>query len=99
MENLKNILYEIIKKKGLERLFLEHRAVKLWNKIVGKPIADKTDAVDCDDGVLKVFCPDPVWRNELVFLKKDIIKKINKYFGREIIKDIRFVAYRRRENG
>jgi hypothetical protein len=34
---------------------------------------------------------DSVWRNELNINKRKIVEKINKHFGKEIIKNIRFI--------
>ncbi len=90
MENIGNIIYNLLKKKGLERRVYEYRVCKVWKDIVGDGIARKVKAVHCKDGILYLYSIDSLLRSEIFNLKKDIIKKINDYFKRKIVKDLRF---------
>ena len=42
------------------------------------------------DGKLFVHVPQAEWRNELIFLKKDLIEKINTTMHQDIVNDIIF---------
>ena len=42
-------------------------------------------------GKLFVRVKTPTWRNELVFLKSEIISKLNRRVGKKVVKDIVFV--------
>jgi predicted nucleic acid-binding Zn ribbon protein len=95
MDKLKDIVERMIKVSGMEEVYLEYRVVRDWKNIVGEGIARNVKAVECREGILKLFCPNAIWRNELIFLKKDIIKKINDFIGKEVVRDIRF-TYKRR---
>lgn len=95
MENLSNILFQFFKKKGLEKRFYEYQVIKEWENIVGEGIALKVKAVNCKDGILYLFSSDSIMRAEIYNLKNEIIKDINKFFKRKIVKDIKFT--RRKE--
>jgi predicted nucleic acid-binding Zn ribbon protein len=75
---------------GLSRKIEEYTAMDLWPVIVGERIAKVTIAERFHDCKLYVHVTRATWRNELVFLKKDIIDKINATMGKEIVKDIIF---------
>ena len=61
-----------------------------WPAIVGEQIAKVTTAERLEAGKLFVHVTRSTWRNELIFLKADLIAKINAYVNREIVKDIIF---------
>lgn len=61
-----------------------------WPKIVGEKIAAEASAEKIENKVLKVSVLNSAWRQELTFRKREILEKINTYFGEEIVKDIQF---------
>ena len=61
-----------------------------WPQIVGEQIARVTSAERIDGGKLFIHVTRSTWRNELVFLKKALIEKINREMSQEIVKDIIF---------
>ena len=65
--------------------------VNMWSKIAGKEISNVTEATHIEKGVLFVKTATPVWRNELMFKKKEIKDKINNKLSKTTIKDIRFI--------
>mgnify|MGYP000869577310 CR=1 FL=1 len=77
---------------GIVRKVKRSQAVFMWNDIVGSPASNVSEAVSCRGGVLFVEVKNSVWAAELSLLKRDIIKKLNRYLGRGTIKDIRFKA-------
>ena len=80
---------------GLDTKLAETRARLLWPDVVGRPLSDVSSAFRVERGKLFVAVSNPSWRNELVFLKAEIIRKINRRLGRSAIKDILFVLERR----
>ena len=74
------------------------QAVYIWDDIVGPNAAKVSSAVACRDGVLFVEVKNSVWAAELSFLKRDIIKRLNRRLGRGTVKDIRFRATGRNFN-
>ncbi|MEN3043687.1 MAG: DUF721 domain-containing protein [Candidatus Hydrothermales bacterium] len=95
MENLHKILLEFFKSKGLEERFYEYQVIKEWHKIIGEGLAKDVEAVDCKDGILYLFSTDSLLRSEIYSLKREIIKSINRYFNKKIVKDLKFI--RRKE--
>jgi len=90
MENIGEIIYTLFKKEGLERKIYEYRVCKVWKDIVGEGIAKKVKAVYCKDGILYLYSTDSLMRSEIYSLKKEIVKKINSFFNRKIVKDLKF---------
>ena len=91
MQQLKSAIKLFLKNNGLEKGVKQQNAISIWEEIVGKKIALNTDAESVEHGTLTVKTSSSTWRQELMFNKRDIIEKINKKLGHNIIKDIRFI--------
>lgn len=76
---------------GIGKKIREYDAVLQWNKVVGERIASVTEAVKIEKGVLVVRVQNGPWRNELSLLKNEVIEKLNRTLGEELVKEIRFV--------
>ncbi|OGC14879.1 hypothetical protein A3J90_00075 [candidate division WOR-1 bacterium RIFOXYC2_FULL_37_10] len=80
----------------LKNIFCDSKLLKclngvlLWEKVVNKKIAKHTQAVKILNKVLYVVADSSVWAQELNFLKREIIDKINKEANEILVKDIRF---------
>lgn len=61
-----------------------------WPEIVGEFIAKKSKAVKIENQILYVETDSDVWRQEMLFRKKEIIRLIQNKYGLEIVKDIIF---------
>jgi predicted nucleic acid-binding Zn ribbon protein len=85
-----NSIQAILNDYGLLPRLKQFEVLNLWSDIVGEQVAKVTKAERIDHGQLIVRVERPVWRNELMFLKKDIIAKINKMMKEEIVKEIIF---------
>lgn len=91
-----DVLTDVLQQYGLTQRLKEFQAVEYWPEIVGDRIAEITHAREVRDGRLYVEVASKdnassAWRNELFFLKADIIAKLNKKIGQNIIHDIMFV--------
>ena len=75
---LGSALNKMIKLYGLETPIQQNQAIFLWNEIVGEQIAAHTTAEKISYGKLYVKVSSPVWRNELIFQKEEILNQINK---------------------
>ena len=85
------VLQNLLKNLGLEKRIKEQKLILDWDKIVGNKIAEKTKAFKIEGNKLFVKVESPSWRNELFYLKKDIINKLNQSVKQEVIKDIIFL--------
>jgi len=75
---------------GLQGKLKRYELLDRWPEIVGDQIAQVTKADHLEGDKLFVRVTRSTWRNELLFLKRDLIDKINASMKQEIIKDIIF---------
>ena len=80
----------VLQQLGLGPRLKQYEVLDKWSSIVGDHIAKVTTPQRMDSGKLLVHVTRSTWRNELVFMKKEIISKINKAMNQEIVKDIIF---------
>lgn len=87
---IKDALGGLFKSLKIEKRVREAGAAHIWAETVGDDIDRVTQVVGVENGVLKVIVKDSVWRQELVMMKFEIVRKINDRLGEAVIKDIRF---------
>ncbi len=85
---INNVFDKLIKKYGLESQVRQHEALFLWEKVVGENIAKHSRTEKISYGKLIIKVDSPVWRNELLFQKADILNKINGLLNGTNITDI-----------
>jgi len=62
----------------------------LWQVSVGETIAREAKPGAFKDGILIVNVSSSVWMQQLTFLKRDMIEKINNVLECDMVKEIRF---------
>jgi len=87
---LQSALATVVQELGLGLKIQQSKVLDDWPVIVGEQIANVTVVERFDAGKLFVHVTKSTWRNELIFLKGDLIAKINKHMNEEIVKDIIF---------
>jgi len=60
-----------------------------WRAIVGEEVAEHVQPSALDKGILTLESDSSVWRQQINFEKKDLLKKIQTRVGVDIIKEIR----------
>ena len=90
MTPISGVLQKILQQYGLEGKLREYQVLNRWEEIVGKTIAAHTapDSIRFKKLILKV--DSSAWMQELSFLKKDLIEKVNHAFQTPLIRDIQF---------
>ena len=91
MQHIQKAIKSFLKSAGLENGIDQQKAMEIWADVVGKKVASNTLAKSVEHGTLTVETKNPVWRQELLFQKKEIIKTLNKKLKKNIIKEIRFL--------
>jgi|TARA_Y100000031_G_C8108619_1_gene332315 predicted nucleic acid-binding Zn ribbon protein len=91
MIKLKTALESTLKETDSQEIVIQGKAITLWPKAAGKEISKVTEATDLRKGVMFIKTENSSWRNELMFQKEEIIKKINTLLNNNIIKDIKFI--------
>ena len=103
-ENIKNVLPRFMISLGQGKSYQTQLFMYHWNEIVGDSIANHVSPVRMDFHTLFLTADAPVWANELRYMERELIDKINAFVCEELVKEIRFcypkekVATRRRTN-
>ncbi len=78
---------------SLERASPSASALLAWPVVCGSAVADRTRALDFQDGVLRVEVADAGWKSELQALAPRYLAAINRY-TREPVQRIEFLMIR-----
>jgi predicted nucleic acid-binding Zn ribbon protein len=89
-KELNSILETSIRSLGLSHGIAQGKVLNEWNTIVGEHIANVTKPERFDKDTLIISVTSSAWRNELLFYKENILKKIATLVGDGIVKDLRF---------
>jgi len=68
------------------------RVRDIWEEALGSFVSEHTKPAVFKDGLLIVDVNNPAMMQQLFFLKKEVIVKLNKAIGKDVIKDIKFKA-------
>lgn len=69
--------------------FKRYRLKLDWASVVGSSVAEKCSPVGFSKGILFVWVINSTWMNQLFFMRREILKSVNKYAGRRWVHDIR----------
>lgn len=92
LQSIGDILFSVLKKRGLSSKLEENELFKHWPKAVGPQIAAQTQPESWRAGTLFVKTTSSVWVQQLHFMKDDIRRKINELAGKTSVKDIHFTV-------
>lgn len=84
------ILYDVLMKYRRDSEADLLRIWHLWEQAVGKPIAANARPAAFKGNLLWVHVTSSTWAHHLQFLKKDIVAKLNKVLGKELVEEIKF---------
>jgi len=87
---LGSLMSDVYRKIGRTEAYDEYKTLQIWEKVVGDTIAKVTVIEKMKDGELYVRVRNPSWRMELNFRKRDIVNRLNKAIGYEMIRAIIF---------
>ncbi len=94
MESIARVLPSLLRDLGLEAGVLGWRAVREWPDAVGPRVARRARAVSFKDGTLRIEVEGSSWRYELGFLKRDLLRQLNRHLGTQLVRDLEFVTAR-----
>jgi predicted nucleic acid-binding Zn ribbon protein len=94
MSKLKNgseVLQSLLEngKSPLSSQFLRWKLWAKWSEFVGPTIANNSEPVGYDKGVLYLWVKNSTWMQQFVFMREPIKETVNKKLGQRFIKDIR----------
>jgi predicted nucleic acid-binding Zn ribbon protein len=85
------LILEALNKMGYTDRIHRQSAVTGWSEIVGEDVSRETKALKIDNKTLVVKVYKAAWRHQLVFLKEEILKKVETDLGKGVVEDIRFI--------
>jgi hypothetical protein len=88
---LGDVLHKALKRREVFVPFEDQKLLEIWRQSVGPQIATRTHPENINRGTLFVKVATSVWMHELQYMKKEIIEKMNRLFGKETVQNIRFV--------
>jgi predicted nucleic acid-binding Zn ribbon protein len=91
-EALNKVIDLAFRRFGLSEEVSKYRFVLHWKEIVGEEIAKRSHPEYLKGSTLVIKVMDSAWSQELSFHKKVIITRLNKFLGKEDVKDILFVV-------
>ena len=91
MKSINTIINGFLKNSGLSSGVNQQKAIDVWNDVVGKSIAENTEVLSVEHGVLFIRVSSSSWSQELQLKKKEILLKVNNKIGNKTITDLRFV--------
>lgn len=98
MDKVSNSIPLVLKQYGLLDSFCKQRIIFNWATIVGKTIASNSHIDSIKENIVYICAYQSVWMNELNMNKKTLIKKINDFYGKALVKDIKFFMGRKRKS-
>lgn len=90
LDSFGSILSGISKRLGLEPRLIELRLQHRWHDLVGEPMASHTWPTQIRFKKLYLIVRNPVWLQQLTFLKPALLTKMEAEAGPEYVTDIAF---------
>lgn len=90
-QKIGGLIMDSLKRMGYSERIHRQSAVIGWSEIVGDTIAKETKALKIDNKTLVIKVHKAAWRQQLIFLKAELLKKIESDLGRGVVEDIRFI--------
>ena len=94
-QSLGEALARLINDLGFDKKLKEQKMIEQWPLVVGDHIAKHTHAVACEGGKLFVEVDSAAWRHELLYMKAEILDRLNHTAGSPVIQEIILTNRRR----
>ena len=89
-EALGDILRIQCSRMGLNRRIKEQRVLGVWAEAVGEGVAERTQPMRIEKGILFLKVTNSVWMQQLQFMKELILTKLHEKMGTDLVQDLRF---------
>lgn len=89
--SLGDLIKEFTRQDNVSHKLRAYQVVGDWEEIVGEAIGRNTEISRVENGILYVKAATAAWRNELVFMKPSILKKIRQKYPDSGVEDIFFI--------
>ena len=89
-KSIKTLMSDYFKGTNLKEINQAINISTIWKNIVGNTIAKNTEIQKFKNGKITVKTSNPIWRNELIFQKEDLLNRLKKEEPELNIKEIEF---------
>jgi hypothetical protein len=89
---LKGVLGDVVARFGLDRSLDDYRIWQAWDEVVGPVISRNAQPQKLNASRLVVAVRNAGWMQELTLLRRDLAERLNRWMGREVIKEIFLVV-------
>jgi hypothetical protein len=89
-QRIDRIMDGLLSEKGLLTYCKEYSIINKWSHIVDNGLAKTSSCERVENGIVYVKISSASWRNEALYMKEKIIKRIHEELGCVSIKDIVF---------
>lgn len=90
IRSLKDILNDSLHDLNIDSKIKENRIIESWSAVVGPLIAAHTTEIKIYRKVLYIKLDTPILKNELQFMRQNLMTRLNEVAGGETIYDIIF---------
>ena len=90
MKSLSNVMRKILKNPKLSKRLDNIKIIEIWNELIGSNLQKYVLDSKVYNRKLFIKLKSSTLRNEFVYKKSELLKQINKSFGKKIIEDIIF---------
>ena len=90
MTSLSNVMRKILKNPKLSKRLDNIKIIEIWNELIGSNLQKYVLDSKVYNGKLFIKLKSSTLRNEFTYRKSELLKQINKSFGKKIIEDIIF---------
>lgn len=88
--SLKEAIEKLMAHYHIEDRYRFEQVKNKWEEVVGKMIAQRTERMSLKNGTLYITLNSSTLRQELSFMKTDLIRRVNEEAAKEIVKEIVF---------
>jgi len=89
--SLGDAINAFLRKHGLQHKAAIQKVIMNWEVLMGKPIAQATEKIWFDRGILYVKMNSPVWRSELQMARKKIAEVVNREAKDNIVAEVKII--------
>lgn len=86
--SIKQLIDKVMLESDTREAMMQQRASYLWTEVVGAGVNRFTFRRYVENGVLHVYITSASLKNDLGFLRQNILKEINGRLGAEVLSDI-----------
>lgn len=90
MNELGRVIEKMLRKRKMWHQYQQYLIVDQWDHLVGKEIAAVSSARSLQRQVLRVLVSNSTWVYHLTLLKPQLIEKLNRHAGENLVRDIYF---------